>query len=182
MAHCQEEYAAMQDALTVHGAGSPQYHEASSEYYECLRNYAAIAAGRSSHSAAWDEKLWLLHQEIQAAWEQLFEGVNLPPRPPCGPRSLEVRAEILSNQSTAMLFSKTIQEAFKKSGVALKDGETFACSVCVVKKPQYVSEALAIDPLGIRTDCGPRIGYIMEPAIMAAALDAVKRDTIDYGP
>ena len=50
-----------------------------------------------------------------------------------------------------------------------------------MKKPQYVSEALALDPLRFSADGGSRLNYVLEPAIMAPALDAIEGDTIDYG-
>lgn len=181
MAPCRDERDAMQEALATHGSRSPEYREASDAYYACMRTYGAIAAGRAAHGAAWDEKLWLLYQELQAAWERLFGGLKLPTPPPCGPRSTEVRAEILSNKQTAMLFSKKMGEAFREAGVNLQSDETFACSVCVVKRPKYVSDAVALDPLGLASDRGSRINYILEPTIMALALEAVERDTIDYG-
>ncbi len=181
MAPCHEEYAAMQETLAVYGLGSPEHDEASEAYFACMRDYAAVAAARGAHAAGWDEKLWLLYQEIQAAWERLFGKLKLPPRPPCGPRSGDIRTKIFSEKSTAMLFSRKMQEAFREAGVALQEDETFACSVCVVKKPQYVSDALALDPLGLAADSGSRIHYILEPAIMAPALEAIERDKINYG-
>jgi hypothetical protein len=177
---CEEEHAARQEALREFGAASPQYRAADDAWHACMRKRAAIAAGRRGHSGAWDERLWLLHQEIQEAWERLFGGLDLPPRP-CGRRSLEVREEILADRENAMLFSRMMEEAFRKSGIALADDEAFACSVCIVKRPQFVSEALKIDPLGLGAESGSRLNYILEPAIMESALDAIDRDTIDYG-
>ena len=50
-----------------------------------------------------------------------------------------------------------------------------------MKKPHYVSDALALDPLGLHATGVSRMNYILEPTVMAPALDAIERDTIDYG-
>ena len=79
---------------------------------------------------------------MQEVREKFFEKVDVPPRP-CGMRSDEIKAEIFSDQNKAMLFSSKIQEAFNESGIELKEDETFACLLCVIKKPQYVSEVMS---------------------------------------
>jgi len=170
----------MQEALDEFGEHSRDYERALDRYYECMRFEGMLADGRASHSAAWDEKLWLLYNEIQAAWERLFRGLKVPPRPTCGGRSCEIRSRIFSTKATAMVFSKKLSEAFRDAGIDLGDDETFACSVCVVKKPRYVSDALVLDPLDLGGHGAPRINYVLEPTIMDAVLETIERDTIAY--
>jgi hypothetical protein len=180
MAACREEHQAVQDALERYGEGSPEHREAQEAFQDCLIHEGMIQAGRSSHAAAWDEKLWLLFLELQAAWERVFGKIRKPFPPPCGPRSIEVRREILEDRSTAMLFSKKLDEAFQRAKVELAEDETFACSICVVKKPEFVSDAMKLDPLGLSMIGGSRVNYVMEPAIMAPLLGVVEQDRIDY--
>ena len=172
---CKEELDAMQEALDSYGPFSSQYRAALGRYLQC---YEHIVQGRASHAAAWDERLYLLHKELQQAWEQLMKGV--PPRPTCGGTSSEARSKIFATKETAMIFSKKLEEAFNKTGVTLDEDETYACFVCVVKKPQYVSEALALDPLGQKVGGMPRVNYIMEPAIMESVMSTLEQDTIKY--
>jgi hypothetical protein len=172
---CKEELDAMQEALENYGPYSSQYRAARGRYLRC---YEHIAEGRASHAAAWDERLYLLQKELQQAWEQLMKGV--PPRPTCGGKSSEARSKIFANKENAMIFSKKLEEAFNKTGVKLADDETYACFVCVVKKPQYASEALALDPLGQKVEGAPRVNYIMEPAIMESVMSTIEQDTIKY--
>jgi len=181
MAPCREEYREMQEALVEHGSDSREYQEARDAYHDCMVQEGAIQAGRGSHAAGWDERLWLLFLELQAAWERIFGRIRPPFPPPCGPRSVAIRKQILQEQSTAMLFSKKLDEAFQGAKIELAEDETFACSICVVKRPTYVSDAMKLDPLGLGRFGGSRLNYVMEPAIMAPLLDAIERDKIDYG-
>jgi len=80
-----------------------------------------------------------------------------------------------------MLFSKKIDEAFQGAKIELAEDETFACSICIVKRPEYVSDAMKLDPLGLGSVGGSRLNYVLEPAIMAPLVDAIERDKIDYG-
>jgi len=171
----------MQEALAEHGSGSAEYREARDAYHDCMVHEGEIQAGRASHAGAWDEKLWLLFLELQAAWERIFGRIRLPFPPPCGPRSVAIRKQILQEQSTAMLFSKKIDEAFQGAKIELAEDETFACSICIVKRPEYVSDAMKLDPLGLGSVGGSRLNYVLEPAIMAPLVDAIERDKIDYG-
>jgi len=139
-----------------------------------------IIAGRHSHSSAWDERLYLLAKELEAAWAELIGPIDVPPRPDCGRRSREVRAQILGERKTAMLFSQGLQEAFRKSGIQLAEDETYLCTVCVAKKPRYVSDALALDPLAQGQAGGARVNYIMEPAVMDQVTRSLAQEEIDY--
>jgi hypothetical protein len=177
MPSCQDEYDEWQNATT-----EDEREAARQRYYDCIRLEEALAEGRAAHGAAWDEKLYLLYKEIQASWDRLFGRIKVPPVPSCGARSVKLRKEIFESKGTAMRFSHKLAEAFLESGISLKDDETFACSVCVVKKPQLISEALALDPLGLRTINASQINYILEPAVMAPVLDTVERDKINYNP
>ncbi len=144
----------------------------------CLAN---IYEGRRAHAAAWDERLYLQAKELAAAWERLF-GQLRPPRPPsCGKRSIEVRSQIFQDEKTAMRFSEAISEALRKSGIALEEDETYLCTICVEKRPQYVSDAMHMDPLGLIGN-GARVSYIMEPAVMRQVMREVARDAIRYEP
>ena len=174
---CYDEYRAMQDALDRYGEESDEYIAARGKFLLC---YESIADARASHGAAWDERLYQLHKELQQAWEQLVGIVKVPPRPTCGKISSEVRAEIFKNKETAMIFSKKLEEAFKKTSVKLADDETYACFVCVVKKPQYVADALELDPLNQKMAGASQINYIMEPAIMDRVMDTMEQNTIMY--
>jgi hypothetical protein len=178
MTICKSEYEAMQQAQR--NGDEDEYREACREFEKCLRKAESILAGRDSHSASWDEKLYLFNKQLQEMWKNMFEGLNLPPRPTCGKSSLQVRKEIFGNEKNAMVFSKKIQEAFVESGVKLQDGETFACLVCVVNKPEYVSEAVNLDPLYQRIEGAPRLNYIMEPAVMQSTMNSIKQDLINY--
>ena len=180
MAKCQTEFDAKQRALEVYGEDSRQYEDAQERYHACLRHEEAMARGRQSHMAAWDERLFQLQRDIQAAWEKLFYGLEVPPKPTCGRNSIEVRSKILRNKRNAMIFSKKIEEAFGESGVKLADDETYACLVCVVKKPEYVSEALALNPLRLSIENTQRVNYILEPAIMESVMNTIEQDTINY--
>ena len=73
-----------------------------------------------------------------------------------------------------------MDEAFRESGVELADDETYACFVCVVKKPEYVSEALALNPLHQDFGSTPRINYVLEPAIMESVMNAIEKERINY--
>jgi hypothetical protein len=174
---CKEEYEAMKEARDVYGEDSDQYRAALGRFLLC---YEQIAEARASHGAAWDERLYQLQKELQQAWEQLVGMLKVPPRPTCGGRSIEARSKIFANKENAMIFSKKLDEAFNKTGVKLAEDETYACFVCVVKKPQYVSEALALDPLCQTVEGAPRVNYIMEPTIMESVMSTLEQDTIKY--
>lgn len=174
---CKQEFDAMQEALENYGEESSQYLEALGRYLRC---YGQLMRARDSHAAGWDERLYQLHKEILQAWEQLVGKLKVPPRPICGVKSIEVRSKILANRKNAMIFSDKLEEAYKKTGIKLDDDETYTCFVCVVKKPQYVSQALALDPLGQNMDGAPNINYIFEPAIMASVIDRIEKDKINY--
>lgn len=177
MATCQTEFDAMQDALL--SGNSEEYEEAQKKYQACLKHELAMARGRASHGAAWDEKLYQLQRYIKEAWDLLY-GLEVPPVPPCGIKSIEARTKILGNKKNAMIFSEKMEEAFVESGVKLSDDETYACLLCVVKKPEYISEALALNPLRQNIGGNPRVNYILEPAIMESVMNTIEKDTINY--
>lgn len=181
MALCETEFNAMQDALVENGRDSREYDEARERFYVCLHDEQRMAMARESHAGAWDEKLFQLQKDIQAAWEEFFHGLKVPPRPTCGRSSIEARSKILGNKRNAMIFSEKMEEAFGESRVKLAEDETYACLVCVVKKPEYISEALALDPLGQKVEGTPRVNYIMEPAIMESVMSVIEQDRINYG-
>lgn len=175
---CQREYDNMVSECE-HAPRSSACQSATGAYLRCMMG---ILAARDAHSAEWDERMYLLAKELEAAWTKVIGVLDVPPRPDCGLRSAEVRAQIFSDRKAAMLFSQSLQEAFRKGGISLADDETFLCSVCVAKKPRLVSDALALDPLGQRRAGGPRINYVMEPAVMDRVLRSIEQEEIDYKP
>jgi hypothetical protein len=179
MPACDTEYEAWQDACGD-GRDAPECDELLERLQACLRDERDRASARQAHGAAWDERLMQLQKEIQAAWERLFHGLKLPPRPSCGRSSVEARSKILGNKKNAMIFSKKMDGAFRESGVQLADDETYACFVCVVKKPEYASEALTLNPLHQEMGGQLRINYVLEPPIMESVMNAIERDRIDY--
>ncbi len=174
---CKKEFAAMQEALENYGPDSTQYRDALGTYLIC---YGELVRGREGHSGDWDEKLYLLQKELQEAWEQLTGRVDIPPKPTCGKRSIEARAQIFESRKNAMVFSMKMEEAFQETGIKLKKGETYACTVCIVKKPRYRSEALSMDPLGQNRSGSLRLNYIMEPVIMESVMKMIEEDKIRY--
>lgn len=173
---CKIEWDEMQEAKEAYGEESEQYKNALGKYLLCME---AIYDARASHGLAWDERLYRLQQEIQEAWERSVGRLKIPPVPTCGKKSIEVRSKIFLDRNTAMTFSEKLEEAFSKTGIQLDGDETYACLVCVVKKPQYVSEALVLDPLGQKVQGAPRVNYIMEPAIMEPVMDVIEQDRIE---
>jgi hypothetical protein len=80
---------------------------------------------------------------ISGEWPLQFKGkINIPRPPPCGKRSAEVGQRIFETSTNAMIFSEHIETAFKETKIELEDDETFACHICVVKKPTYISEVV----------------------------------------
>ena len=176
---CKREFDVMNEACVDQHDHSVECDRARGSFLQCM---GGLLQGRDAHSSAWDERLYLQAREIAEAWAAMFKGLKVPPRPDCGMRSVEVRAQVFRDEQTAMLFSERINEAFVKSGVALERDETYLCSICVVKKPRYVTEALRMDPLGQLRAGGPRVNYVMEPAVMRQVMKSVERDEIRYEP
>ena len=130
----------------------------------------------------------------------LWARLNMSPVPKVIPdpfATMKLQAKIFDNTKTAMVFSKAIDRAFKDTSTELKDDETFACIMCVVKKPTYMSEAM--DPIApvlmMSVDSGgdsnwpidvldPKrdrsIYYLMEPTIMQQVMKAREQDKIKY--
>lgn len=179
MPPCETEYEAWRDACGD-GRNPPECDALLERLQACLRSERESGEARSAHMAAWDEKLWQLQKDIQAAWERLFHGLKVPPRPSCGRSSIEARSKMLGSKKNAMIFSKKMDEAFRETGVVLADDETYACFVCVVKRPEYVSEALVLNPLQQDMGSTPRINYVLEPAIMESVMNAIEGDRIPY--
>lgn len=121
-------------------------------------------------------------EEVKEYLEKLTQLPSdfLPPRP-CGRRSEVVRDSIISDPKKAMIFSERIQEAFETTGIKLADDETYACLVCIKKKPKYLSEIVAIERKGDVGKSTISTDYIMEPSIMKRVAEEMQRDIIDYG-
>lgn len=210
---CKIEWNEMQEASETYGEESVQYQNAQRRYLRCMEG---IYAARGSHGTAWDERLYKLQQEIQEAWERCVGVLNIPrpPGPPYGmmsaevgqmrleviqKRSVEVEQEIFETSTNAVTFGGYIERAFKETGIKLKDDETFACHICVVKKPTYISEVMHPTPepmvpmmmtpdsdwgewpFGVLTASAYRpICYIMEPTIMKQVMKVKEQDKIKY--
>lgn len=170
---CYDEWAAVEAAEE----GSDEHLEALGRYLWC---YRSILDGRHGHALAQDEKLYQFAKQLQEFSDALFGRLKIPPRPDCGLRSLEIRKELFSNPETAMLFSQSIAKAFEKAGLKLKDDETFACLICVQKKPTYISEVISTSSLASKSQQLAPMDHIMEPAIMKQALDVLEREKIKY--
>ena len=210
---CKIEEDEMQEARETYGLRSVEYRNARGKFLQCMMG---IHAARRAHAAAWDVKLLELQQEIQEAWERLFGVIDLP-YPPPGPygmmsaevgqmrleviqkRSVEVEQELFETSTNAVTFGGYIERAFKETGIKLKDDETFACHICVVKKPTYISEVMHPTPepmvpkmmtsdsdrgewpFGVLTASAYRpICYIMEPTIMKQVMKVKEQDKIKY--
>ena len=171
---CYSEWTELNSARARFGEDSPQYRAALGRYLACMEGIYETRASRSASETVESYERWVA---IEQAWEQLFGRIK-PPRPRCGERSLAVRDKMFADTGTAMTFSEGLQKAFETTGIQLEKDEAFACLVCVVKKPQYVSEALALDPLGVKTADGPRLCYILSPGVMKPMLTAVEQDRI----
>jgi hypothetical protein len=61
-------------------------------------------------------------------------------------QTIKLGDEIGDNSDVAMAFSNHVAQAFIETGIKLADDETFACMLCVVKKPQYASDVTGIAP------------------------------------
>lgn len=122
----QPEFDAMQEALEDHGRRSGEYETAQDRYQACLIHEGNMAAARQSHGAAWDEKLYQLQRDIQAAWDKLFYGLEVPPRPTCGRNSIGVRSKILGNKKSAMIFSEK----------SLCCCQLFCGCLCLLRRPE----------------------------------------------
>jgi hypothetical protein len=136
-------------------------------------------------------------------WEALRQEMKLwtymeLPKPFPEPfATMKLQAKIFDNTETAMFFSEGIAKVFKEKGIELKDDETFACLMCVVKKPMYISEAMGPTPQlmmmapdsagnlnwpwGVLSASAYRpIRYIMEPTIMKQVMQVREQDKIKY--
>jgi hypothetical protein len=138
--------------------------------------------GRLSDTTA-DDRLMAflaLQEEIYAA---LFEKID-PDRVkpiPCGMASVELRAKLFADEQRAMVFSHKLAEAFTDAKLELKDNETFTCLICVTEKPKSVTEALALDPLGVSRRTSLPVNYVMEPTVMKSVMKRIEKDKIHYG-
>jgi len=145
-------------------------------------------------------KIWeILRQELKLL-KLMMQKVIKVPGPKLDPNAtMKLQEKIFDNTETAMVFSQSIAKAFKETGIDLEDEETFACLMCVVKKPAYVSEAGPTPEPSITlfmahpdssSDDFPfaelpaaawrPICYIMEPVIMEAVMKKREQDKIKY--
>lgn len=138
-------------------------------------------AERMSDTTA-DDRMIALQKFLEDAYAAMFEKLDLDiPPTPCGMASLELKAKLFANQESAMIFSNKLAEAFKDAKLELAENETFTCFICATNKPQTVTEALALDPLGVKSSSSLPVNYVMEPAIMKSVMKRIEKDKINYG-
>lgn len=139
-------------------------------------------ANRRSDTTA-DDRMMALLEFLEEAYAALFEKIDPDRiRPiPCGMASVELREKLFADEGSAMIFSDKLAEAFKESNLELKENETFTCLICVTDKPKTVSEAMALDPLGVSKSSSLPVNYVMEPAIMKSLMKRIDKEKIDYG-
>ena len=174
---CEREYTSMIWSLIRYGINDERYLDAQESYQQCLRTTPAEGGMILYHN-----RIFRIFEEIPIPPEELEEGKEpVPPRPPsCGIRSVKIRSEIFGKKENGMIFSRKLDEAFAESGVKLEDDETYTCLVCVVKKPKGVSDALALNPLGVNMGDTTSVNFIMEQAIMEPVMNRVEQDKISY--
>jgi len=170
---CKDEYDRYQAAIDEYGPDSEEAREARDGYYECIRFMLSIYEGRASFSASRDERLYLHWKNLKEAWEELFGVVKPLPRP-WMKRTLEVRNQIFSDANTAMLFSNALTDAFKKSGIELKDNEMFEFVINIREKPAYISELMSSSR---SRDITP-INFITDSKIMGQLMREIERDRL----
>ena len=177
---CEVELAEMTQAAHYPGVRSQEYEDKREAYETCMAGQRPQQhhGQRLRDTVIWEIIRKMLENEYPPlVWE---EG-RFPPRPePCGLRSIKIRSEMYGNKENGMIFSRKLDEAFAESGVKLADDETYACVVCVVKKPKSVSEALALNPLGVNMGDTTSVNYIMEQAIMEPVMNTIEQDKISY--
>jgi len=170
---CRDEYDRYLAAIEEHGRYSEEARQAQAEYHECIRFMESIYEGRASFSASLDERLYQNLMRMMEAWEELFGKIK-PRPPPDIKRSLEVRNQIFSDARTTMIFSNALTEAFKNSGIELKENEMFEFVINIREKPAYISELLSSS----RTRGIPPMNFITDNKIMGQLLKELERDRL----
>lgn len=109
--------------------------------------------------------------DIQSGIRELLYLASLnqsTPLPDIKVRStLDLLEKIHADSNVAMDVSQHINDAFIKNDLRLEEDETFACMLCVVKKPKYISDVMDPTP---------------EPALMASLKMTTGEDTSDRFP
>jgi hypothetical protein len=142
-----------------------RYRRAVKDYYE-----QCVWPAQGSHH---EPEFYLFREEI----EDILARIR--PRPqPCGLRSLKVRKEIFDDPDKTMIISRGLEDSLQQTKVQLEADETFACLICVMKKPKYISEVISPAATGAGGREQSRLTYIMEPEIMVQVMEALERDTI----
>jgi len=144
--------------------------EAAEDYVNCLLE---VMSAQESHIFDVMERTYEQWQTMMEAYEAFFGRIK--PRPPrCGLRSLEIRQQIFSEPEKAMIFSNKLAQAFTDAKIELKDDEIFTCTICIRKKPKYITELM-----GTLSSRGhPPINFITEPKIMNQLMEIVEKDRI----
>ena len=177
---CEVELAEMNQAAHDNGVRSQEYDDKREAYETCM---ARQRPQEHHYVRLRDTVFWeMIRKMLESEYPPLVwkEGPPIEPPPKCGLRSIKIRSEMCGNKENGMIFSRKLDEAFAESGVKLADDETYACVVCVVKKPKSVSEALALNPLGVNMGDTTSVNYIMEQAIMEPVMNTIEQDKISY--
>jgi hypothetical protein len=144
---------------------------------------------------------WMMRELERALLTLDFPGLIPFPGPRPDPvATMKLQAKIFDNTKTAMAFSNCIADTITERGIELKDDETFACAIYVVKKPTYISEVVdptpepALTPHMLHPDSPADLGIpfpgaawrtlcyrvIMEPVIMEKVIKKRQEDKINY--
>lgn len=95
--------------------------------------------------------------------------------------TIKLLEKIHDSSKTAKIFAGHVDKAFQEAGIKLEEDETFACMLCVVKKPKYVSEVTGLSsefivegptPEPSAPDPTPEPGQITRGMVRKMGLDA----------
>ncbi len=155
---CERQWQAVLDAIEEHGRGSVEHHAALIRWWSCRSE--ELKPPEPDTRA--DERMMEQWEYWRKLWASIRAKIDIPPSPVFENRCIEVRKKIFADVETAMIFSKSIEQAFQESGIQLEDDETFACFVYVRKKPTDVSEVVLPSFPGLHSP----LCIIMEPGTM----------------
>jgi len=76
--------------------------------------------------------------------------------------TIKLIEEIRNDSGKAMTIANHMAQALDQAGIKLNDDETFACMLCVVKKPNYLSDVTGIAPEVYVEDPNPE-PWVVDP-------------------
>jgi hypothetical protein len=167
---CESEFRAKQEAERLYGVGSPQFNEAMGKYLRCI---GAVQDARDGWAADRDEILMERMGWLRDFSESVLGQIDVPPGPDFDKRNIDLRNKIFGDAKTALIFSERIEQAFRESGIALEDNETFACFVYVRERPSDVSEVIAPTFLASHPEVRSLLNIIMAPKPMRQVLEGL---------